>query len=345
MITQSRPAQHLQSARQESFDTLKFFLAFFIIVIHTGFTGYMGLWIRAIARIAVPLFFMITGYYLPIMPDGKFKKHFYKILYLTVITTLFYILFGYVDSIVCGNSFDSFLHTFDMKTICYWVLFNSTPPVAGHLWYFYALLYVLIIIHVARRLKIMSLLYAFLPLLLLGNYILSYFSFLAYRNFLFTGLPYVLLGCLFRNKENQLVNMFRASRALIFGLITLCIAIGIEMFIYKSIGAMVVRDHYLLTLPMVACIFILAIRHPHWGAGSFFNKMGRKYAAYIYITHPFIISLLSYGLSFILGDEIYQSILQCDLFKNSYPFLVFATTLLAVFVGNKLWTLLLQKRN
>lgn len=345
MITQRRPAPYLQSTRQESFDTLKFFLAFFVVVIHTGFTGYMDLWVRAIARIAVPLFFMITGYYLPVMTGGKFKKHFNKILYLTVITTLFYILFSYVDSIVCGNSFEWFFRTFNIKTICYWVLFNSTPPVAGHLWYFYALLYVLVIIYVTRRLKRMDLLYKILPLLFLGSYILSYFSVLAYRNFLFTGLPYVLLGSLFRSREKQLVNMFRTSRPLIVGLIALYIGIGIEMFVYKSIGAMVVRDHYLLTLPMVACIFILALRHPHWGADSFFSKIGKKYSAYIYIMHPFIITLLSYGFSFILGDEMYQSMMRCDLFKNSYPFLVFAITLLAVFAGNKLSTLLLQKRN
>ena len=73
------------SSRQESFDFLKFFLAFLVVVIHTGFAGYAGLGIKAFARIAVPMFFMITGYYLPVMSDEKFRKYLIKITCLTVV--------------------------------------------------------------------------------------------------------------------------------------------------------------------------------------------------------------------------------------------------------------------
>lgn len=106
------------SLRKESFDTLKFFLAFFVVIIHTGFTGWIGLGSDAISRIAVPLFFMITGYYLPTMTEEKFKKHFHKVIYLTVISTLFYSLFSYAQSITGESSYNWFTQTFNMKNIC-----------------------------------------------------------------------------------------------------------------------------------------------------------------------------------------------------------------------------------
>lgn len=332
------------SARQESFDFLKFFLAFLVVVIHTGFTGYAGLGIKAFARIAVPMFFMITGYYLPVMSDEKFRKYLIKVTCLTVFSTLFYTLISYVQSQTGSHvSTDWFAQTFSMKRILIWVLFNA--PVAGfHLWYFYALLYVLVIIYITRKIKKMNMLYMLIPFLFLGDYLLSFFGRIVYyRNFLFLGLPYVLLGCLFRYYENRILDMFHKSRTLILWFVILCICLCVEMLVYRLAGFMVVRDHYLFTLPMVACAFILALRNPHYGAGSFFAFAGKKYSAYIYILHVFVMTLLHYGLKLAFGEEAYRNLAHNNLFRNSYPFLVFGVTLILVMAGYKVCSLLSGK--
>ena len=325
------------STRQESFDFLKFFLAFLVVVIHTGFTGYAGLGINAFARIAVPMFFMITGYYLPVMSDEKFRKYLIKITCLTVFSTLFYILISYVQSQTGSHvSTDWFAQTFSMKRIFRLLLRNES--VAGfHLWYFYALLYVLVIIYITRKIRKMNILYMTIPFLFLGNYLLSYFNAIYYRNFLFLGLPYVLLGCLFRNYENRILDMFQKSRTLILWFVMLCISLCVEMLVYKLAGFMVRRDHYLFTLPMVACAFILALRNPHYGAGSFFAFAGKKYSAYIYILHVFVMTLLHYGLKLALGEETYRNLTQNNLFRNCYPFLVFGVTLILIMAGYKIY--------
>ena len=333
------------SLRKESFDTLKFFLAFFVVIIHTGFTGWIGLGSDAISRIAVPLFFMITGYYLPTMTEEKFKKHFHKVIYLTVISTLFYSLFSYAQSITGESSYNWFTQTFNMKNICLWLLFNFTKPIAGHLWYFYALLYVLIIIYIGRKTKRIGLLYMFLPLLFLGNYILSYFLNITYRNFLFIGLPYVLLGCLFRNNEKQFKIYTMKSPTLILSLLFCCLGLGLEMLFYKYTDTKIIRDHFLFTLPMAICVFTLALKHPHWGANSLLTTIGKKYSAHIYIMHLCVIKLIPHGFIFLCEKDTYEQIAQSNLFQNSYPFLVFGTTLIIAFVFNKLWSLFLQKTN
>lgn len=330
------------SLRKESFDTLKFFLAFFVVIIHTGFTGWIGLGSKAISRIAVPLFFMITGYYLPTMTEEKFKKHFHKIIYLTVISTLFYFLF---QSITGESSYDWVTQAFNMKDACFWLFFNFTP-IAGHLWYFYALLYVFIIIYTGHKIKRISFLYKLLPLLFLGNYILSYFHFITYRNFLFTGLPYILLGCLFRKNEKQFKIYAIKSKALILILIFSCLGLGLEILCYKFTDTIVIRDHFLFTLPMVICVFILALKHPHWGANSLLTTIGKKYSAHIYIMQIWVINnLVPHGFIFLCGKDTYERITQSYLFKNSYPFLVFGITLIIAFIFNKLWSLFLQKKN
>lgn len=44
-------------------DILKFLCAFLIVCIHRPFVGTAGAYFTALTRIAVPIFFMITGYY------------------------------------------------------------------------------------------------------------------------------------------------------------------------------------------------------------------------------------------------------------------------------------------
>lgn len=329
------------NSRLESFDTLKFLLAFLVVVLHTGFTGLIGLEINAISRIAVPLFFMITGYYLPTMTDNKFNKHLKKIVYFTILSTLFYTSIICIKPIISGKSFDWFSNViFNKKNICDWLLFNSTNFISGHLWYFYALLYALIIIYFARKFNRKSILQKIIPILFLGNYILSYFDAIISRNFLFTALPYILLGWLFRNKEKQITNIFHKPQTYLLVFILICIGLGFEIFIYKFIGVKIVRDHYLLTCPMAICIFLMVLRKPHFGANSIFTVIGKKYSAYIYIMHAFIIFLIRNILIYFLGKDIFQNIIQNYWFKNCYPFLVFITTLIVIIICNKLWILL-----
>lgn len=319
--------------RTESFDILKFILAFLVVVIHTGFSGYIGGSILAFARVAVPLFFMITGYYIPTMNTNKFGKHLKKILFLTITSTLFYLLISYIKSF-CGTevSTDWVAEKFNFKSICIWILFNESPY-SGHLWYFYALLYVFLILYIFRRLKNIDCLYKILPILFLCNYLLSFASIFYYRNFLFTGLPYVLLGCLLRKHEEHLLNLFPKSSFLTIVFILFTLGLGFELLIYNWLGLSTYRDHYLFTLPMVVCIFLLVLQHPHYGAGSYIALIGRKYSAYIYILHPFFISLIKYPLKKFVGEWIFQS----NLFINLFPFLVFGTTTIGIMIGYNIW--------
>lgn len=322
--------------RQDSLDTLKCLLCFLVVILHTGFSDKIGLYISAFARIAVPIFFMITGYYLPLMHNDKLKRYIRKIIYLTSISTIFYIILNYACSYYGIDIYSKwFNNTLGIKEVVYWILVNVTP-IAIHLWYFYALIYVLIIYYIIRKVNKLNLIYKLLPLLFLCNYLFSYLPLLYSRNFLITGLPYVLLGCIFRKHENQLIRLVSKPYILIIGFIALCSGLIIELFLYEWTGTKIFRDYYFFTLPMAAYVFLLTLKYPNIGAGSYFALIGRKYSAPIYIMHIFFIFTIQYILNSFLGEWILQNIY----FKNCFPFLVFGITLISIIIGYKIWYLL-----
>lgn len=324
--------------RTASIDVLKFILAFLIVVIHVPFSGHVG--IIPFARIAVPLFFMITGYYLPTMKIDKFKKHIKKILVLTITSTLFYMVFSYIQSFFhyTEASTDWFTENFNFHKLYDWILYNNTP-IGIHLWYFYALLYVFLILYIFYRFKHINFLFKILPLIFLFNYLLSFGPSIYYRNFLFTGLPYVLLGCLFRKHEEHLLKLFSKSRILIIGFILFTFGLGVELFFYKYFGLKTGRDLYFFNLPIAICIFLLALQHPHYGAGTYIALIGRKYSGYIYIMHPFFLILIQNILKTYVGEWIFKNML----YINLRPFFIFGITTICVMIGYKIWTLLYYK--
>lgn len=89
------------------------------------------------------------------------------------------------------------------------VFFNENPW-APHLWYLSAYIYVLFLILVIDKINLWELAFACIPFLLLvdlcfGKYSIvcwgHEFNWLYIRNFLFVGLPYVLIGALVRKYE------------------------------------------------------------------------------------------------------------------------------------------------
>lgn len=61
--------------RNNNLDILKAISAFLVVCIHIKFPGKFGEYINIIAALAVPIFFMITGYYYENMKKkGKSRK-------------------------------------------------------------------------------------------------------------------------------------------------------------------------------------------------------------------------------------------------------------------------------
>lgn len=175
----------MSKERNYNLDVLKTICAFLVICIHVPFPGIVGEIIIPLARIAVPIFFMITGYFYDKIDKKPFKQ-IKKVIILIILSNLLYFI---LDAITNKNVAEMF----SLKNILSFVVFNESP-FAGHLWYLNALLYVLVILYFVDKLKIRKYLYYVIPILLAIDLILGKYSILLFeqqfpyiiiRNFLF----------------------------------------------------------------------------------------------------------------------------------------------------------------
>ena len=61
--------------RNRNLDVLKFVASIFVIFIHISFPGNFGVFVGALARFAVPAFFMVSGYFsYKAIQDNDYKK-------------------------------------------------------------------------------------------------------------------------------------------------------------------------------------------------------------------------------------------------------------------------------
>lgn len=200
------------------------------------------------------------------------------------------------------------------------LIFNF--PIAGdHLWYLFSLINVLVILSICY--KIRDRLFYLIPFLFIGNYILSFFpKFWLYRNSLFTSLPYFLLG-MYIYKHNKSIFVLCKKKTLVYffviGLILQCL----EVFLYKYWGLIYVRDHYLMTSLLSVVIFSYALV-VKTQKENILSVIGKKYSAYIYILHIFILSCYHQFMNFWGNNGNYISYVK--------PLIIFISTLLVSFM-------------
>ena len=126
-------------------DFLKGIACIFVVFIHVKFPGDFGQAVQAVARFAVPFFFMVSGYYCYRKDYQGVKgggKKIWHVLKITFFAYLFYIVVALLDNWLLGGS-KSF--NFSLSHIIRVLLFSVPSNVPGQLWFMIALLEVYII--------------------------------------------------------------------------------------------------------------------------------------------------------------------------------------------------------
>ena len=190
--------------RNTGLDFLKFICSFLIICIHAPYPKTTGVIMTSLSRIAVPVFFMITGYFYGMVKESGGKiRQIKKIAKLLVGANALYFFYGWFKNIINGKEIMGFLSSlFNLKSMFKFVVLNESP-ISFHLWYLCAIVYVLIIVYFFEKKWKREKLYPFIPVLLLTDLVLGKYSrlilgielpFILVRNFLCVGLPYFLIG-------------------------------------------------------------------------------------------------------------------------------------------------------
>lgn len=332
------------TARDDSVDALKAVCAFLVICIHAPFPGTAGQYFNAICRIAVPIFFMITGYfYSDTTAKNREIKQIKKIFALLVEANLIYFLWKLFLSIVSHNE-TFFQETFTSTKLLKFLIFNESP-FNGHLWYLGAILYVLIIVQIADKLNLRKILYWLTPILLIGDLILGKYSiviwdkefaYILVRNYLFVGVPYFIIGIWVKDGLGK-----RLSKKTLGGMILLfsCSSL-LERIILININANATRDHYISTTFFAVTCFLFALkcdeeinskqidsnRIRKHKTNHLFTTIGRKYSTWIYILHPIFITCIQVLAARLSIQNIYVYVA---------PVVVYATTVIFCVVIHK----------
>lgn len=289
----------MSGSRNNSIDILRLAAAFAVVCLHL-FSG-SGVWgaeeIVAVARFAVPLFFLISGYF----AEGfSFRKKLWqtgKVFALAVLSNLLYVVLNLPQPITW------LLIRMRMSLLfgpSEWpdILLYNISPASEHLWFLGALLNCLLLDllfsgAVARLRGRRAITVGLACVLLAGGLIVYHicgsnpntgFQLYQYRNFLFLGLPFFLFGKL---AWQMGLPRWRLPIPVYLALIPLfCVASIVE---YRLYG---VWELYISSALLAVALLYMALDHPlssPKSLGGLPAWLGRNTSLAIYIFHIYIL--------------------------------------------------------
>ncbi|MEE0929157.1 MAG: acyltransferase [Acutalibacteraceae bacterium] len=319
--------------RNKLLDQIRFFAALSVVLIHTPFPGVLGQGFEAVARIAVPIFFMVSGFY----AFGKSKEKLLKSAKKTAILLLWsvglYFVWGVLWSFYKGNTADYLKNYFSLNSLVETVALNN-GIILGHLWFLLALLYCYLLYTFLLRKAPDFIQVGLSSVLFVGFFVARellkwggvedpvYYL----RNYLFVGIPYFLCGMLINKYREKILNVPISAFMVAF-----CIGLVLSIIERFTIGC---SDLYVGTPIAVIALFSLTL-NPNLKSNENLSKLGKLYAGDIYIFHMLIITIVNVAASVV-------GILNLTLFPWVRPFIVIAISLsvavIVVYIRNNILT-------
>ncbi|MBQ6099363.1 MAG: acyltransferase [Methanobrevibacter sp.] len=285
-----------------SLNIIKCIAIFAVICIHCRFyhVSSVGSVIDAISRFAVPIFFLISGFFSYYENEdyalSKYRMRIIRLVKIYIVANLAYIIFFLLIGKLTG--LNDVISLFSLDSIFGYIIFNLTPG-ADFLWFISALLYCYILFYIIRKLNFnINSLYVYIPIFLIGNLLLGELSqflgltidFEIYRNFLFMGLPFFTLGYFIHDNKENVTGVLSNSNL---------IAIMILSLIFTTIETLVVGKHdlYFGIIIFVVCLFIWCVKNPNKLNFKITGWIGKNLYAIMYILHLMVLELFGkFGL-------------------------------------------------
>ncbi len=347
--------QSISTGRFAGFDILKAVSAFLVVIIHSHLPQEIYCIIEPITRIAVPIFFMISGYfYIDTWNKSRTSQQIQKLFKLFVSSNLLYacwsLLWSYVyDAIYISNGLKEYIQS--LLNVSTWIkfIFLNNSPFGIHLWYIGALLYVLIIAFFIKKFNADKLMYIVVPLLIIFNVLAGKYSVSLFQtdfgrtgtcNFLFMGLPLFYCGVFIRKlKEKNQLPSYKTTVVCSMILILLSVVenlIGTKFLSFAHSDG----DLYLTTVPLaffIICYFIRAYENKALNRiEKIISNIGREYSLSIYICHIIILGITL---------ELFRSIGLENVYAYISPLFGFINTVGVVFICKKIKNFLPQNRH
>lgn len=309
----------MSSKKNQTLELFKLLASFMVVFIHVPFYDQAGVIFNTLARFAVPLFLLISGFYSYQIPLKSIKKRIRNVLTILVLSVVCYTLFNMASLLAKGNIGGILLYFgqyINWSTLVKLLLFNM-PVCATHIWYLYAIIYVYIIFYIATAIRLnekiifaASFILLFLHILLGEGLSIIGISIpiIFIRNFAFMGIPFFGLGLLAKKYENKIFTIPNYV-SIIFAITGVITAI-VSQFLF---GTNELYIGSILILFAIVCVFI---KYSTTKFPSFLTSL-EGCSTYIYIFHIMIASVFSKIYAFFGFDKNSSIIL-----KNIHPLIV-----------------------
>lgn len=268
-----------------------------------------ALWTGFYCRIAVPFFFMVSGYF-SWREESERRTAFLK----KQISTIGSILLGSSVFLLIWDLLVGFKIEFSVKNVINLGLFNEPKFLFGHahMWYMLALIYIFVIGLGVEKLRLHKLAYAAAPVLFAAGFLLDFYLFAhghryaCYtRNFLFDGLPFFYMGQLVHRLEPSLMRSLTKRRSLLL-LLAAVICMWLEATVMMNLGQNLSRTFY-LSIPLLSFgVFTVLLNFPNIGAGTFLARYARDASMIIYIIHHAVEDTIKYVAERFWGVEMFR---------------------------------------
>ncbi|MDR0916501.1 MAG: acyltransferase [Oscillospiraceae bacterium] len=337
--------QNGDTARYSSIDALRFFAAFFVVSIHATFKGSFGEYFRAISNVAVPLFFIISGYFTfnsdsDILRQRSIKQ-IKRVAKITVFAVVVHLIVNTASQLPQGHFTTYISSIFSFRVLAILTVFNELP-LEWHLWYLFAYMYTMIMYAIfskritkAKTKTLLLFIFALLAVdAVFGKYAVIVLGrtipLLCTRNFMFTGLPYFTLGFFIRRASltPPPPGYHRQVRSPSNAKLSLCVILFsstsvLEKYCLSTAGVEGSGDYYISTTLLALSIFLLCAQNPDFAKDTLLERLGREHSLNIYIWHVLIARYVEQFVLHITATAPAFSVLTYIL-----PIIVFAITLL-----------------
>lgn len=292
--------------RNSNLDVAKAFACIGVVIMHCSFPGVFGKFVAYLFKFAVPLFLMISGYFLFKPGMGKInqiknlKRKARHILIILIsaelLSAVYFIGKGWI---VDGSySFSAFTLSNTLVTCLTGTFFNGT------LWFLYALLWSYLILLIAIKVLPVrgKINYVLLGVLIFLFHIFlrvairdeSFYDVRMFRNAVLYGLPFIFIGYGIRKAERttwyQRLSVTSPLICLVVFVAGYVISVGEYALTRTSI------DVYIGTILSSWAMFTFCVSADRKIHNRFLIFVGEKLSLYVYIVHLFVIDAFS-GIS------------------------------------------------
>ena len=248
--------------RNRTIDIIRIIASFAVVLCHVQFPEPYTHGSMALTRFAVPFFYMVAGWFLFTPGDSRegcgkrIKRQLLSTVRMTVICIILYTVVNTLTCLLKGRDmFYWFTSALNGETYFNLLVFNYGQFISSMMWYLFAYIYVLLILLALIRTGLLRAFYFLIPVLLFVNLVLAEtleIRWFHVGNWLFTALPFVLLGIFLRERPGI---MLRRSNVLLW----IMIIAGVLITIAESL---VFHEHVLYagTLPLSLGLFGLSVK-------------------------------------------------------------------------------------